>query len=252
MSMRGLVLAGAALAATVALPACEKEAPAGAASVSGATPASVAAGDAATQTPAATPSRAVSLVEGPLTVRTGPAASAAVLTWLPEHTRLGSQRVLLVRKVDDGWVQVYLPVRPNGSTGWVATGVVRVEKVRPRITVSLSGRRMTLALPEQEPVTAQVAVGSSTDPTPTGTYYVTDRVRPDDPGGVYGAFALGLSAHSDTFSEFGSGDGQIGIHGTNEPSSIGKAVSHGCVRVPDMMAAKLVTVPLGTPVTITA
>jgi lipoprotein-anchoring transpeptidase ErfK/SrfK len=81
---------------------------------------------------------------------------------------------------------------------------------------------------------------------------VTDRVRTTDPNGAYGSFALGLSAHSDTLSEFGSGDGQIGIHGTNEPASLGKAVSHGCVRVPDSMAARLPEVPLGTPVVITA
>lgn len=96
-----------------------------------------------------------------------------------------------------------------------------------------------------------MAVGSVDDPTPSGRFYVTDRVRPPDPGGSYGAFALGLSAHSPTLSEFGSGDGQIGIHGTNEPGSIGQAVSHGCIRVPADVVPLLARIPLGTPVMIT-
>jgi lipoprotein-anchoring transpeptidase ErfK/SrfK len=52
-------------------------------------------------------------------------------------------------------------------------------------------------------------------------------------------------------SEFAGGDGQIGIHGTNVPASIGEAVSHGCVRVPnDVITTLATTVPVGTPVTI--
>ena len=47
------------------------------------------------------------------------------------------------------------------------------------------------------------------------------------------------------------GDGQIGIHGTNQPASIGNAVSHGCVRVPNEIITQLAhNLPLGTPVTI--
>jgi lipoprotein-anchoring transpeptidase ErfK/SrfK len=69
-----------------------------------------------------------------------------------------------------------------------------------------------------------------------------------DRSGPYGTFALGLSAHSDRLSEFAGSDAQVGIHGTNDPSSIGRAVSHGCVRVPDDVADVLAQVPLGTPV----
>ncbi len=94
-----------------------------------------------------------------------------------------------------------------------------------------------------------VAVGAPDAPTPTGTFAVIDRLQSPDPASPYGPFALGLSAHSDTFSEFAGGDGQIGIHGTDDPSSIGQAVSHGCVRVPNDVVARLAELlPLGTPV----
>jgi lipoprotein-anchoring transpeptidase ErfK/SrfK len=204
----------------------------------------------ATSARAGAATRAVSVADGPLLVRESPSTSARVVSELSETTRLGSPRVLLVRSVRTGWVQVDLPVRPNGGQGWVPADQVRVEDVHARITVSLSERKLTLTLPGQESMTATVAVGSDRYPTPTGRFYVIDRVRPDDSSGPYGAFALGLSGYSDTLSEFGSGDGQIGIHGTNEPSSMGKAVSHGCIRVPDSLATRLQAVPLGTPVTI--
>ena len=82
---------------------------------------------------------------------------------------------------------------------------------------------------------------------------MTDLLDNADDGGAYGPYALGLAAHSDTLSEFAGGDGQIGLHGTNEPWSIGQAASHGCVRVPNEVVAQLATgLPLGTPVTIEA
>jgi lipoprotein-anchoring transpeptidase ErfK/SrfK len=194
--------------------------------------------------------RAVSVVDRPLAVRTHPAADAPVRTRLAPQTPLGSPRVLLVRGVTAGWVQVSLPVRPNGGSGWVAADDVALEPVSGRIDIDLAARRMTYRVDGRQPTTTSVAVGSPTNPTPTGHFYVTDRVRPENPHGAYGAFSLGLSAHSETLSEFGSGDGQIGIHGTNQPASIGRAVSHGCVRVPADVAELLAEVPLGTPVVI--
>ncbi len=96
-----------------------------------------------------------------------------------------------------------------------------------------------------------VAVGSSDNPTPTGDFYVTDLLDTGNATSAYGPFAFGLSGHSETLSEFGGGDGQVGIHGTNQPSSIGNAVSHGCVRVPNDIVVQLAhSLPLGTPVSI--
>ena len=72
------------------------------------------------------------------------------------------------------------------------------------------------------------------------------------PEGAYGPFAFGLALHSDTLSEFGTGDGQVGIHGTNAPGTVGGDVSHGCIRVANAVVTRLARrLPLGTPVTIT-
>ena len=89
-------------------------------------------------------------------------------------------------------------------------------------------------------------------PTPTGTFYFTDPVDlHSQPNTAYGVFAYGLSGHSDVLTEFGGGDGQIAIHGTNDPSGIGHDVSHGCVRVLNEVIEQVSKLPLGTPVYIT-
>jgi lipoprotein-anchoring transpeptidase ErfK/SrfK len=95
-------------------------------------------------------------------------------------------------------------------------------------------------------------VGRAVSPTPSGTYYVVSRIRPTDTGTVYGAFAFGLSAHSNVFTRFGFGDGRIGLHGTNDPAGLGHDVSHGCIRTRNATILKLAPLlPLGTPVEIT-
>ncbi len=194
--------------------------------------------------------RATLTATDPLVVRREPDTNAEVLTELAPTTALGSPRVLLAEESRDDWVRVSLPQRPNGQFGWVPATAVQLEPVEGEVIVELAARTLRITLDGELLTETTVAVGKPEHPTPTGQYYVTDRVEPPDPGGTYGAFALGLSAYSPTATEFAGGDGQVGIHGTNEPGSIGQAASHGCIRVPDEAAALLARVPLGTPVTI--
>ena len=94
------------------------------------------------------------------------------------------------------------------------------------------------------------AVGKPGTPTPIGRFYITQRFILTNPHGPYGSRALGISAFSDVLRSWRDG-GPIGIHGTNEPFSIGKAVSHGCIRLPDAAIVRLFKqVPLATPVII--
>ena len=196
----------------------------------------------------------VALLSGAeVVVHASPAKVGAVVARLSARTVLGSARVLLVdpaRATVPGWVPVLLPVRPNGASGWVAAGEVRLQSTTDRIVVDLAARQVHLQLGGGPETVVPVAVGSASTPTPTGEFFVTDRVRPTDPDGAYGAFALGLSAHSATLQSFGDGDAQIGMHGTDQPASIGRSVTHGCIRLPAAAVALLAEVPLGTPVTI--
>jgi lipoprotein-anchoring transpeptidase ErfK/SrfK len=170
---------------------------------------------------------------------------------LDATTEFGSPRALLVLSDAGDWLEVALPERPNGSTGWIRRADVELRPVSQAISIDLASRTLTLSDAGQVVMTTPVAIGTTDAPTPTGPFYVVDKLDTGDPDGPYGRFAFGLSAHSNVLTDFGGGDGQIGIHGTNEPELIGQAVSHGCIRVPNEVAEALNdVVQLGTPVTI--
>lgn len=80
-----------------------------------------------------------------------------------------------------------------------------------------------------------IAVGKMLTQTPIGTFYIINRAP--NPGGPYGSMWLGLSKQG------------YGIHGTNNPASIGKDVSKGCIRMYNENVNELARiVPIGTPV----
>jgi len=148
------------------------------------------------------------------------------------------------------WYRVQLPIKPNGVTGYVRAAAVTTGRVRSRVLVDLSERRLTLFRNGRRALRTTVAVGSSATPTPTGRYYVNQRLIPADDSGPFGPAAIGISAYSTVLTGWTQG-GPIAIHGTNEPWSIGHAVSNGCVRVRNDVLRRLFRVtPAGTPVLI--
>lgn len=204
-------------------------------------------------TPASTPTVRIARSDGPLTVRAEPDAAAAVVTELSATTGFGSPRALLVLDDTDGWVRVQVPERPNGGSGWVDAAEVELLAAPYEVTVDRATHRLAVTDVERGELVLEtaVAVGAPDAPTPTGTFAVVDRIETPDPSGAYGPFALGLGGYSETLSEFGGGNGQIAIHGTDDPTSIGRDVSHGCIRVPNDVVLRLAELlPLGTPVTI--
>ena len=208
---------------------------------------------------AATRLRVVTLAS-PLVVRAPVGASIRVWSSprataspqaFPPTTEFGSATVLLATARKGSWYRVTLPTRPNGSTGWVRTRDVSLYPVHDQVRVDLAARTLTWTRDGQVVLETSIAIGAPDTPTPVGAFYVTDLLDNADDAGPYGPYALGLSAHSDRLSEFAGGDGQVGLHGTDAPWSIGQDVSHGCVRVPNDVVTRLATsLPLGTPVTV--
>ena len=161
--------------------------------------------------------------------------------------------VMVLEGPDDGWARVMLPGRPNGSEGWVESGNLTQYVIEGTVIVDLSDRTLSYYVAEEEILSTTVAVGTGGNPTPTGSFFVTDNVTLANPNSVWGPHALGLSARSDTITEFNGGDGIVGIHGTNRPESIGEAASLGCVRVANEVIVQLhEMIQIGTPVHITA
>lgn len=159
--------------------------------------------------------------------------------------------VFTVIEQQGDWIKVNTQVRPNGTTAWIkASDVTPPYDHAWKIKINVKSRQLTVLKNGAPWMVEKVAVGSPKYPTPLGTFYTQDLLRTK---GAYGPYAYGLSGFSNVLQTFGAGDGRIGIHGTNAPSSIGQAVSHGCIRMRNSAITKLKSVlPLGVPVEITA
>ncbi|NUU06285.1 L,D-transpeptidase [Leifsonia sp. C5G2] len=154
---------------------------------------------------------------------------------------------VLAKKGD--WLQVELPQRPNGSTGWVRAADVVTTGLRYRVQVSTAKKRLWVYSGDRVVESHPVATGTGGTPTPHGDFYITELLRPTNTG--YGPYAFGLSAFSTVLDSFAGGPGQIGIHGTADSASIGRAASHGCIRLGNDAITRLAgLLPLGTPVSI--
>lgn len=190
---------------------------------------------------------------GAIAVYPAPDQNAPPTQTLSAKTEYTLPRSFLVFDQYQDWLHVYLPERPNSSTGWIKAADVVVSKpLEYQVKVSLEERKLWLLKNGAVEFEVPAAIGTDENPTPTGTFYYTDPLDlKTQPGTAYGVFAIGLSGHSNTLSDFAGGDGQIAVHGTNDPGTIGTPVSHGCVRVNNDIIMKLALLPLGTPVVIT-
>jgi lipoprotein-anchoring transpeptidase ErfK/SrfK len=103
-------------------------------------------------------------------------------------------------------------------------------KAQRVIVVSLQDRKLALVENGQVKKVYSVAVGKPSTPSPTGSFAIARRVANPTyhhngrtvlpgPSNPVGTRWMGLSTPG------------YGIHGTNEPNSIGKPVSHGCIRM---------------------
>lgn len=191
-----------------------------------------------------------------IVARTAPHDEAGAVAELANPTAVGGplvfQAVDPVYRPDREWIEVLLPVRPNGTTGWIRTDEVTLTRNRYVISIDVAEHRLQVHRDGALLHDTEVAIGTGATPTPIGAFYVIELLEPPSPDGPYGPFAFGLSGFSETLTEFGGGDGVIGIHGTDAPESLGTDVSHGCVRVANDVITQLAAeLPLGTPVFIT-
>lgn len=189
---------------------------------------------------------------GTLVARAEPSQSGRPLLVL--HQFRADYRLQVVLAVDATrgkkgglWYRLSLPMRPNGTYGWVPASSVELHPVNHTIVIDRARRTLEVVGTKGVLLHTKVAVGAPGMVTPKGHFYVTARFVPNEP--FYGVFALETSAYSN-LSEW-PGGGVVGIHGTNQPQLLGKAVSHGCVRVSNQAAAALKRLaPLGTPIVI--
>ena len=148
------------------------------------------------------------------------------------------------------WYEVMVPARPNGSRAWLSAADVTTQETTHSVNIYLTEHRLDLLDRGELVRSYPIGVGTKDTPTPPGDYYVTTKMRPPAPNGLYGVLAIGISAFSEKLTDWPK-QGQVGIHGTNEPDKVGTDVSHGCIRLRNEDILQLTTdVPLGTPVNV--
>lgn len=172
---------------------------------------------------------------------------------LPSPQPDGSTLVLLVEKQQPPWLKVLLPVRPNGSTGWIRASDVTIATHDYRIEVEVSAHKLTVWKGNEVFLADKVGVGAPATPTTVGRFYTTGLFETARTQPMFGPYAYPLSGYSEVLFDYAGGEGQMGIHGTNEPASLGRNVSHGCVRMSNAAISRLAKVlPVGVPVDIRA
>lgn len=188
-------------------------------------------------------------------VRDEPRAGAKRIALLKEfRVAYRPQFVLAHERFDDpasreAWYRISVPGRPNGRTGWIPAAAADIRPVGKVIVIDRSERTLELWNGTRRLLRTTVAVGKPGAETPLGLFYVQWKFVPT--AGILGAYALETSAYS-RLSDW-PGGGIVGIHGTYWPWLLGKAVSHGCVRVHNRDILRLRTlVGVGTPIKIVA
>jgi L,D-transpeptidase catalytic domain len=149
------------------------------------------------------------------------------------------------------WVEVRVPGRPNGRTGWMLRELLgSFHRTHWRIVVNRAERRMRVYYDGRLLRVFPVGVGKPSTPTPAGHFWIDERFKLTNPSSPYWPYALGTSDFS-TLPNW-PGEGVVGIHGPyGEPEKIPGDPSHGCIRMLDPDIAWLgPRVTLGTPVDI--
>jgi lipoprotein-anchoring transpeptidase ErfK/SrfK len=176
-----------------------------------------------------------------------------VVTRLSTKTEFGSPEVVWVARRTGRWLGVVSSQAGNNRVGWIQASAASLSRVSWQLKVSLQTRTLTVLDNGHVAHRYTVAIGAPSAPTPTGRYAVTDRLLTGNPAGPYGCCILALSATAPHAIQDWSGGNRIAIHSTPETSSIGEAVSHGCVRLTLAEGRWLVDhIPLGTPTLISS
>jgi lipoprotein-anchoring transpeptidase ErfK/SrfK len=185
-----------------------------------------------------------------------PSRDSRAVTELSDVRPITHERTVLpviARRTTQGatWLEVLLPGRPNGHSGWISKRAATLAVTKWRIIVRISTRQVSVFWNSHLSAKFEAVVGKPSTPTPTGRFFVEETVAMGA-AAAGGPYALALSARSTVLSTYDGGPGQTALHGTDNIGGIlGTAESHGCVRLATRAITWLATrIAPGTPVTI--
>jgi len=161
--------------------------------------------------------------------------------------------VMQVLEEHGDWLKVLIQARPNHTEGWVKASDVDVTSTTYRMVLSLADRHLTVFDGDTVAIETDVVIGKTATPTPLGTFYLSEKIKQNNPAGAYGPWILSTNGYSEALDLFDNGLPVIAFHGTNQPDLIGTQASNGCIRMPDDVVTKLAAMlPAGTPIEIKA
>jgi len=127
-------------------------------------------------------------------------------------------------------VQTANKMVPASAQTAAATSSATPASTTRQIVVSLEDRKLALVENGQVVKTYSVAVGKPSTPSPVGEFTIERRVM--NPTYRHDGRVVAPGPHNPVGDRWmGLSKAGYGIHGTNEPNSIGKAASHGCIRM---------------------
>ena len=157
-------------------------------------------------------------------------------------------RVLLIRKIEEDWVQVLMPIRPHGTLAWVPRDSVSITEHKAKVIVDkysgvLEGWQDGELLFRESFIS-----GSDKHPTPLGDFYINEINLGED--GMSEDTLVGITAFSKSIEPTAEGDPAIAflVKESNEGSD--ESTTRGCIRVSTEVLELLTRLPLGTPVQI--
>jgi lipoprotein-anchoring transpeptidase ErfK/SrfK len=152
------------------------------------------------------------------------------------------------------WLHVLLPIRPDGSSGWIPRNNAQLSSTHYWITVDKTRRSVAVYGHGRLLHSFRAVVGKPATPTPDGLAAIYEVDRQPQPEGFLGTWALPLTILSNTLHNYGGGPGRIAIHGRGGASlqdPLGSARSHGCIRLENSSVGWLAhMIRPGTPVQI--
>jgi lipoprotein-anchoring transpeptidase ErfK/SrfK len=189
--------------------------------------------------------------------RTAPSLTAHPMATVASRRPLTGVRTVLpalrsaTSKTGRTWVDVRLPGRPNGSTGWITTAGTIPSWTQWRLSVSLGARLVTVYDRGRITHRFPAVVGAPSTPTPQGQFFIEEGLSLSSQA-AGAPFALATSARSNVLQEFDGGPGQIALHGMdNLAGALGTASSHGCIRLDSAAITWLAThIGAGVPLSI--
>jgi hypothetical protein len=206
----------------------------------------------AADAPAAPTSHLIVKVTSPRTIRSAP-GRGRLLGVLPTRSRwITSPLQVWVMEVSPSgrFGKIAIPWSAAHRTGWFDMEGLPRTRTNYGVVASLSRHTLSVYRSGRRLFSAPMATGAPRSTTPQGRYFVTDR-SPWYPSSSFGSYIFGLSGVQTNLPPGWGGGNLLAIHGTNDPGSIGRSASAGCLRVSRATLQRLERVlVLGAPVII--